>query len=89
MAGFGRPARVVAGGGERLRQRFSLPVEFVLLLEIRSSGFYLLAIRSGRAHSISQRVRMSQFLVLELASPDLLGIDSKSAFPTQKTEIPA
>jgi len=66
-----------------------LPVEVVFLLEIRSSGFHRMAIRSGRAHSISKRVRMSQFLVLQAASPDLLGIDSKSAFPTQKTEIPA
>jgi hypothetical protein len=87
MAGFGRPARVVAG--EQPRQRCSLPVKFVIVLEIRASNFHRLAIRLGRAHSISQRVRMSQFLVLEPASPDLLGIDSKSAFPTQKTEIPA
>ena len=46
----------LAASGERLHRRFTLPVEFVIPLEIRSSFFHRLAIRPGRAHSISQRV---------------------------------
>ena len=65
MTGFGRPASPAAGGG-RLRRRFSLPVEFVVLLEIRGSNFHRLAIHAGRAHSISQRVRMSVAIPLHL-----------------------
>ena len=48
--------RLWRGGDERLHRRFTLPVEFVIPLEIRSSIFHRLAIRPGRAHSISQQV---------------------------------
>ena len=50
----------LGGGGERLRRRFSWPVEFAILLEICGSNFYRLAICAGRTHSISLQVRMSK-----------------------------
>ena len=43
--------RLWRGGDDRLRRRFLLPVEFVLLLEIRGSYFYRFAFRAGRAHA--------------------------------------
>ena len=49
-------SRLWRGGDERLHRRFTLPVEFVIPLEIRGSNFHRLAIRPGRAHSISQQV---------------------------------
>ena len=52
--------RLWRGGDERLRRRLSWPVEFVILLEIRSSNFHRLAIRAWWAHSISQRFSMSE-----------------------------
>ncbi len=54
------------GGDGRFRRRFSLPVEFVVLLEIRGSNIRRLTICAGRTHSISLRVRMYKALIVIL-----------------------
>lgn len=41
--------RLWRGGVARLRRRFSLPVEFVVLLEIRGSNFHRSPTHAGRA----------------------------------------
>ena len=58
--GSGVPWLQPLGGDDRPRWRFSVPREFVVLLEIHGSNFHRLAIRAGRVHSISQRVRISE-----------------------------